>query len=73
MSKIDTIKTVDSEDPIDEPDETVTPEGEGADEDDDRDDPFDSDVTSEEDDDDLMPERADPEVEEESKENIDMA
>lgn len=30
-----------------------------VDEDDDRDDPFDSDVTSEEDEDDLMPERAD--------------
>lgn len=35
-----------------------------VDEDDDRDDPFDSDVTSEEDDDDLMPERIDPRDEE---------
>ena len=36
----------------------------GLHEDDDRDDPFDSDVTSEEDDDDLMPERIDPRDEE---------
>ena len=35
-----------------------------VDEDDDRDDPVDSDVTSEEDDDDLMPERIDPRDEE---------